>query len=223
MQRSKCDQNGRPRNHHDLPGCGNHVRLLAGLLAAMWHLLHRQHFKPVCVFYGAIPFAILAAVIIATCLSGLACEAEAQEELLSKTGQVNHPILIREHAGWNKDCDAIAHPALYLFEPPRHGSVCARIEIIKIHSMYDGTESQCIGRLVRGAQLIYRPDAGYAGNDGLRYAAQYPSVLRTVSVIVTVTTYPPGARSAVPSTNTAPMPQTRQSSGPVPACDELIF
>jgi hypothetical protein len=126
----------------------------------MWHFLHRQHVKPVYVFYGVIPVAILAAVIIATCLSGLVCEAEAQEELLLKTGQANHPILIREHAGWNRDCDAIAHPALYLYEPPRHGSVCARIENIKIHSMYVGTESQCIGRLVRGAQLIYRPDAG---------------------------------------------------------------
>jgi hypothetical protein len=189
----------------------------------MWHFLHRQHVKPVYVFYGAIPVAILAAVIIATCLSGLVCEAAAQEELLLKTGQANHPILIREHAGWNRDCDAIAHPALYLYEPPRHGSVCARIENIKIHSMYVGTESQCIGCLVRGAQLIYRPDAGYAGNDGVRYAAQYPSVLRTVSVIVTVTAYSPGAPSVAPSNITAPMPQTRQSSGPVPACDELIF
>jgi hypothetical protein len=89
--------------------------------------------------------------------------------------------------------------------------------------MYVGTESQCIGRLVRGAQLIYRPDAGYPGNDGLRYAAQYPSVLRTVSVIVTVTAYSPGAPNAAPSNITAPMPQTPQSSGPVPACDELIF
>jgi len=188
----------------------------------MWRFLRRRRFKPVCVLHGAIPFAILAAVITA-CLSGLAFEAQAQEEQLSKIGQANHPIVIREHAGWNKDCDAIAHPALYLFEPPRHGSVCARIENIKIHSMYVGTESQCIGRLVRGVQLIYRPEAGYAGNDSLRYAAEYPSVLRTVSVIVTVTAFPPGEPSAVPSNITAPMPPTRQSSEPVPACEELVF
>jgi len=168
------------------------------------------------------PFAVIAAVI-ATCLSGLANGAGAQEEELSKTGQAGHQILIREHAGWNKDCDAIAHPALYLNESPRHGSVCARIENIKIHAMYIGTESQCIGRVVRGIQLIYRPEAGYAGNDGLRYAAQYPSVLRSVSVIVTVTAYPPLAPSAAPSNITAPFPQTRQSAGPVPACEELVF
>lgn len=188
----------------------------------MWRFLDRQHVKSVCALGGAMPFAVIAAVI-ATCLSGLANGAGAQEEELSKTGQAGHQILIREHAGWNKDCDAIAHPALYLNESPRHGSVCARIENIKIHAMYIGTESQCIGRVVRGIQLIYRPEAGYAGNDGLRYAAQYPSVLRSVSVIVTVTAYPPLAPSAAPSNITEPFPQTRQSAGPVPACEELVF
>jgi hypothetical protein len=188
----------------------------------MWRFLHRRHFKPACVRHGARHVATLAAVI-AACLSGLACQAAAQEEQLSKTGQADHPILIREHAGWNKDCDAIAHPALYLFEPPRHGRVCARIENIKIHSMYVGTEAQCIGHEVRGVQFIYRPDAGFTGDDGLRYAAQYPGVLRTVSVIVTVTADPPGAPSAATSNITAPVPPARQSSGPVPACDELVF
>jgi hypothetical protein len=162
--------------------------------------------------------------MLAVCLSGPACQAEVQEEQLLKIGQTDHSVLIREHAGWNKDCDAIAHPALYLDEPPRHGRVCARMENIQIHSMYVGTESQCIGRLVRGVQLIYRPDAGYAGDDGLRYAAQYPSALRKVSVVLMVTAFSPTAPSATPSsTMTAPPPQIRQSSGPVPACDELIF
>jgi hypothetical protein len=167
-------------------------------------------------------FTILAAVV-AACLCGLAREAAAQEEQLSKTGQANRPILIREHAGWNMDCEAIAHPALYLFAPPRHGRVCARIENIKIHTMYVGTESQCIGRMVRGVQLIYNPDPGYSGGDGLQYAAQYPSILRAVSVNVTVTAYPPVAPSAAPSNIIAPLPQPRQSLGPVPACDELVF
>jgi hypothetical protein len=167
-------------------------------------------------------FAMLTAVVVCY-LSCLMCEARAQEEQLSKTGEIDHQIIIREHAGWNMDCDAIAHPALYLNEPPRHGHVCARIENIKIHSMYVGTESQCIGRMVRGVQLIYRPDAGYTGNDGLRYAAQYPSALRAVSVMVSVTAYPPGTPNAAPSSMTTPMPQQRQSSGPVPACAELIF
>ncbi len=121
------------------------------------------------------------------------------------------------------DCGPIAHPALRLDEPPRHGRVCARIQDIKIHSMYVGTEAQCIGHLVSGVQLIYRPDAGYAGDDVLRYAAQYPSVLRTVSVLVTVTAYPPGAPSAAPSSIATPLPPTRQPSGEIPPCEDLMF
>jgi hypothetical protein len=168
------------------------------------------------------PLALLAAVTV-SCLLSPTRETWAQEEQLLKTGEVNHQIVIREHAGWNMDCGAIAHPALYLNEPPQHGRVCARIESIKIHSMYVGTESQCIGRVVRGVQLIYRPDTGYTGGDGLRYAAQYPSVLRAISVELSVTAYPPAAPSAAPSSMTTPIPQPRQSSGPVPACEELIF
>jgi hypothetical protein len=168
------------------------------------------------------PLALLAAVIV-TCLSASVCEAWAQEEQLTKTGEVDHQIVIHEHGGWNMDCGAIAHPALYLNEPPRHGHVCARVENIKVRSMYVGTESQCIGRVVRGVQLIYRPDTGYTGNDDLRYAAQYPSVLRAISVMVLVTAYPPAEPSAAPSSMTTPIPQPRQSSGPVPACEELIF
>ena len=185
----------------------------------MGRFLRRYDFRPVCISCGAMPFGLLAAVTTASFL-GLAGAAGAQEEQLSKIGQADHSIVIREHAGWNKSCEAIAHPALYLYEPPRHGSVCARIENIKIHSMYVGTEAQCIGRLVRGVSFIYRPDAGYAGDDSLRYAAQYPSVLRVVSVTVTVTPSPP---SAALSAIIASTPQSRQPPGPVPACEELIF
>jgi hypothetical protein len=167
------------------------------------------------------PFAFFATFTLAV-LPALAPGAQAQqEEQLSKAGQAGELILIREHAGWNKNCEAIAHPALYLSEPPRHGQICARIENIKISSMYVGTESQCIGRLVRGVRLIYRPDAAYAGDDSLRYAAQYPSVLRGVQVQVTVAA---NAASAVPSNNiVTPMAQTRQAPGPVPDCAEPIF
>ena len=136
----------------------------------MWRSLLRQRLTNFCHRRSATAFAFLAVIALGA-LPGLPPEALAQEEQLSKTGQAGQLILIREHAGWNRNCEAIAHPALYLSEPPRHGQICARIENIKISSMYVGTESQCIGRLVRGVRLIYRPDAAYAGDDSLRYAA----------------------------------------------------
>ena len=163
------------------------------------------------------------AALIAICLSGFAPEATAQDEQLSRTGQADHPILISEHAGWSRDCDAIAPPTLYLYESPRHGSVCSRVADITVHAMYAGTESQCIGRVVRGVQFIYRPDRGYTGNDGLRYAAQYPAALRTMSVAITVAAQSRAAASTVPSNIMEPTPRSVPSAIPVPVCDALIF
>jgi hypothetical protein len=173
-------------------------------------------------FCGAILFALLAACTVVF-LAALITDARAQEEQLSKAGQAGQPLLIREHAGWNRNCEAIAHPALYLSEPPRHGKVCARMETIKVTSMFVGTESQCIGRLVRGVRVVYRSYRAYAGDDSLRYVAQYPSVLRAVQVQVTVTASAASPSSAIPSTIVAPMEQVRQAPGPVPDCAEQMF
>ena len=172
--------------------------------------------------HRASPGAMLAAVT-AACLSGFAPEAWAQDERLSRSGQAGHPIVVGEHAGWSSDCDAVAPPTLYLYESPHHGSVCTRVADIKVHAMYVGTESQCIGRVVRGIQFVYRPDRGYTGSDGLRYAAQYPSVRRMLSVAITVAAQSQAAPSTVPSSIVDPMPQPPPSATPVPVCDALIF
>jgi hypothetical protein len=163
------------------------------------------------------------AAVLAACLSGLAPQARAQDEQLSRSGQAGHPIVVGEHAGWSSDCDAIAPPTLYLYESPRHGSVCTRVADIKVHAMYVGTESQCIGRVIRGVQFVYRPDRGYTGSDGLRYAAQYPLLLRTLSVAITVAAQSRATPSAVPSNIVDPIPPPPQSATPVPVCDALIF
>jgi hypothetical protein len=187
----------------------------------MCRSLHRQRSVSFCRRCGVMSFLFPVAIGLAA-LWGLGPDARAQqEEQLTKAGQAGLHILISEHAGWNKNCEGIAHPALYLFEPPLHGKICARIETIKISSMFVGTVSQCIGRSVRGVRLIYRSDAAYAGDDSLRYAAQYPSVLRAVQVKVTVTA---NAASAVASNDIViPTAQARQTPGPIPDCAEPIF
>lgn len=143
-----------------------------------------------------------------------------REEQLAASAQANRPVVLREHAGWDGQCEAIAHPALYLDEPPRHGSVCTRVENVTIKSLVVGTESQCIGREVRGVRLIYRPDAGFTGGDGLRYAVQYPSVRRAVAVRVTVTA---GAASGAVASPVAALPLPQQSAGLVPPCADAMF
>lgn len=203
----------------------NHGKLveIVGRRAVMWRSLRRQHLTFDRGRFSAMRAVFLAAIALIV-LSGLAPEAWAQEEQLSKVEYAGQPVLIREHAGWNRNCEAVAHPLLYLSDPPRHGRICARLDNIKISSMFIGTESQCIGRLVRGVRLIYRADATYTGNDSLRYAAQYPSVLREIQVEVTVAANAASPSGPVPSALVAPAaPQVRQAPGPVPDCAEPIF
>lgn len=182
----------------------------------MWRSLHRRQWK-LRRRNRARPVAAFAA-LTSLCSIGLVYEARAQEEHLTIAARSDSAIIIREHAGWNRRCEAIAHPALYLAEPPSHGNVCARMENIKVSSMYVGTESQCVGHLVLGVRLIYRPDAAYAGGDSLRYAAQYPGALRTIQVQIAV-----APQGAAPSNVVAPVSQARQAPGPVPACADPVF
>jgi hypothetical protein len=181
----------------------------------MWRFLHRHD------------LGLIGALAAALCLAGLTLSAraidaaaeQAAEEQLAKSGQADHAVIIREHAGWDRDCAAIAHPALYIDEPPRHGSVCVRAAEIRIQTLAAGTQGQCIGRLVRGVRLVYRPDAGFAGGDGLRYAVQYPSLRKTVAVSIAVTPQAPSAANAQASMGAA----AHQPAGPVPDCAELLF
>lgn len=157
------------------------------------------------------------AVVLFGVAAAQAADAPMRREAMTAGGRANQTIVVREHAGWNAVCDAIASPALVLDTPPRHGRVCARAETITIRSLYAGTEDQCIGRRVRGVRLEYRPDAGFSGDDELRYAVQYPSVTRAITVSLTV-----AAQGAAQPVAALPMPP-RQTAGPVPPCMELVF
>jgi hypothetical protein len=140
----------------------------------------------------------------------------AGAEQLVKAGAANRPLLIREHAAWNMDCRAIPYPALRLDQPPRHGAVCARVADITVHSMYAGTEAQCIGRVVQGLRLIYVPQPGFTGHDRLQYSVKYPSAHRSVSVTVTVSAR--AGAELLPLDTVGAAPDTAQMPGPVPPC-----
>ncbi len=177
----------------------------------MWRFLHRHDLRLAGAIFGA---AFCCAAVMA------GAQAFQAEEQLAKSGQADNPVIIREHAGWDRNCDAVAHPALYLDEPPRHGSVCTRAAEIRIQTLAAGTQAQCVGRVVRGVRLVYRPDAGFAGGDVLRYVVQYPSLRKSVAVSIAVTPEPPSATNALAS---VPAPAAHQPAGPVPPCAELLF
>lgn len=146
-----------------------------------------------------------------------AADTPVRNEAMTAAVATNQAITLREHAGWDAACEAVASPVLMLDAPPQHGRVCARVETITIRSLYAGTEDQCIGRHVRGVRLEYRPDAGFSGGDALRYAVQYPSVRRAIAVSVSV-----GTQGAAQPIAALPSPP-RQPAGPVPPCTDLIY
>lgn len=174
---------------------------------------NRRRCSRECLIRSAMRVTFLVAVVVAAGLAA-APSARAGGEQVVKAGAVNHPLLIREHAAWNGNCKAVPYPAVRLERPPRHGAVCARVTNVTIRSMYTGTESQCIGRVVQGLRLVYFPRPGFAGSDRLRYSVQYPSVRRSVTVQVMV-----GAEEvALPGNIVGDMPDLGQAAGPVPPC-----
>jgi hypothetical protein len=144
-----------------------------------------------------------------------------RHESAAARGAADRSIAIREHAGWNAACEAIAAPVLTLDRPPQHGRVCARVATIVVRTLYDGTADACIGRRVAGLRLEFRADAGFSGADRLRYVARYPSVRRAIDVAVTVTGEGTTGAAAQPVASEPALP--RQQAGPVPLCAEAVF
>jgi hypothetical protein len=140
------------------------------------------------------------------------------QEVIDKSGEADREIVVREHAGWDRTC-AVAPPLLHLEAPPLHGVVCTRNDEIRIEFMFWGTQSQCIGRTVRGLRLVCRPHAGYAGNDVLRYSVQYPKSRRDVTVSVTVMPPQPATLGAAPASVAAPSPQ---APGAILPCNDFL-
>jgi len=158
--------------------------------------------------------------LFVTLAAARADDLPVRHETLAARGSAGHAVAIREHAGWNAACEAIAAPALTLDLPPQHGRVCARVATIVVHTLYDGTADDCLGRRVAGVRVEYRADAGFAGADRLRYVARYPSVRRAIDVDVTVAGE--GTTGAA-SERVAARASLRQQAGPVPLCPEAVF
>lgn len=156
----------------------------------------------------------------AACAAGLGMIALAGSavcaEPLVRSGDTDSDIVLHDHAGWDRNCAAVAPPAVRLDAPPLHGTVCARSDNIRIEYVSYGTQTHCIGRMVHGVRLIYRPHAGYTGDDVVRYSVQYPKSHRDVSVKVTVL---PATSGAAPARVAWP---PRQDPGPIPACNDFV-
>jgi len=162
---------------------------------------------------AALRMALCAVSIL---LAGFAADAAEQ---FVRSGASGDAIVLHDHAGWDRTCAALAPPSVHLDAPPLHGVVCLRADDIRVEYVSYGTQTQCIGRLVRGVRLIYRPHAGYTGADGLRYSVQYPKARREVAVNISVLPPAPATSGAAPTSFGAPAPQ---APGTIPPCNDFV-
>jgi hypothetical protein len=114
--------------------------------------------------------AVSAAALVLMMHSTQACAQEP--DIINRTARAGHEVAVGCALRWNRKCEPLI-PKLILTVPPDHGSICARdfSTIAKRNVVND--DQTCIGKRVRGLQVIYYPRSDYAGNDSVDYVIQF--------------------------------------------------
>jgi hypothetical protein len=100
-------------------------------------------------------------------------QACAQEPDIRRAATAGREVQVGYALRWDRKCEPLI-PKLILAVPPDHGSICARdfATIAKRNVVND--DRTCIGKRVRGLQVIYYPRSDYAGHDSVDYIMQFP-------------------------------------------------
>ena len=109
----------------------------------------------------------------------------AQQLDIVDTAKAGHEAAIAYALRWNRNCEPLT-PKLILTVPPDHGSICARDFASIARRNLGNDDRTCIGKRVRGLQVIYHPRSDYAGHDSVDYVIQLPGKLFTVHVDIEV-------------------------------------
>jgi hypothetical protein len=100
-------------------------------------------------------------------------QADAQTENVTRVAKAGHEAGIGHALQWNKKCEPRI-PKLVLTVPPDHGSICARDYIAVARRNVVSDDQTCIGKRIRGLQIIYLARSDYAGHDTVDYLIQFP-------------------------------------------------
>jgi hypothetical protein len=161
-------------------------------------------------------------IVIATCAAGLWSETHAADDHFKRSGKAGYDVAVYGYTSSNPDCSPGRFPLVFLDEPPLHGFVCLRIRNLRVRVDVFGKAPQCVGRTIRGVQVIYQPRADFVGMDNMQYTVLFPNGRRTVMVTFNISAAKPGARDAMAPDIAAPMPEMQQLPRPVPFCAALV-
>jgi hypothetical protein len=149
-------------------------------------------------------------------------QALAQNQRLAKATKADHEVVILGYGRSDQNCESVDPPALYLDKPPDHGTICFRVNDIKINEAIVGNLKHCVGRNIRGVAVVYLPRWKYIGPDHVRYTVVFPQARHSVYVDLTVLPDRSGSPSAAPADISTPAAESSQSPGPIPACTALV-
>ena len=154
--------------------------------------------------------AMLAAAVV------LFADVASAESVVAAT-KSGTEVRLRGYARWNKDCESIDPPEIYVELPPKNGFICARVSKDIVRIIREG-KAQCVGRSIRGISVIYSPRPNFDGTDNARYTVSFNEVRLTVEAEIRVDN---NHSSSEQGRKFSPSEST-QTEGPIPVCAALV-
>ena len=144
----------------------------------------------------------------------LAAAASAADYQLKMTAKAHKELVVRGYFG-GSTCESSGSVEIDLNIPPKGGIVCMRSGMVRVENIWSGNYQNCIGKRIRGVNVIYIPFRRFTGLDTMRYTVTM-SMTRTYEVEISVEAGEAKAAGA------SSAPSEPQQEGPMPVCPALV-
>ena len=119
--------------------------------------------------------------------------AAAQDIKVTRRTAPAQQVLVRSFAPYDGSCLPVGPARIEVIEPPAHGELNQRNEVVTIGPNWVGN-TQCQGTKLDGVSLYYTPREGFEGTDRFAIRVDYPQRLGRVNAVVEVVVSAQGAR-----------------------------
>ena len=163
--------------------------------------------------------SFFAPVLLIACASaGIA--AGTQREFFLK-GNAGEFVYLGGHSRRDGSCAPIQPPLLLLVVAPKHGTVCARAELVRgILDSMDNLKRKCLGRTVAGVKVFYQSFATFDGTDTVGYQVRPPKP--TASEREVNWTLHINVKARSPSGYAEDRNAVQQDGDPIPPCPAYV-
>ena len=160
----------------------------------------------------AVAISGLAAVV----MLGTSAVAECEPGHYRRKAESGRETVVGIGVRWNKTCQSVGAPEVWLDSAPANGFVCVRTGMVRPRNLLFGGAAHCLQTPMEGVQIVYRSRSGFRGADAVGYTLKFPRGTRSLTVDIDV----------MPATGGAIRPpdslSERQPSGRAPECAALV-